>query len=204
MRKQSQEDSENGRTHISQVECKRKNPIFGPTLGPSGSGQSSSTVFGASESNSSRRHYTACRTYLGSHFSVGHQFRGGQEGGVRTNCVLRRHKPTLLMASAMTCSPVAGIASDLGVLPSTAQSLSTVASVTSSLVCDENTSKMSAANCLFRSCEEKRDVGGQYRVLRGNRRSVQKSVIQANAMTRVTHPRIHLLPLDRVATHRVH
>ena len=103
----------------------------------------------------------------------------------------------------MTCSPVASIALDLGVLPGTAQSLSTVASVMSSLVCDETPNKMSA-NRLFRSCEEKLDVGGGYGGLRGNRRSVEKTVIQASAMVCVTYLRIHLIPLDRVATHRVH
>ena len=200
MWEQSREDSERGRTHISKAVCKRKNAIFGPTPGFSISEQSSSTVFGTSESNSSHRH-TACRIY---HFPVGHQLRGGQEGGVRTNCVLRRQKPTLLMESAMTSSPVASRASRLSVVPSAARSLSTATSVTSSLVCDETTRETSAANSLFRSCKEKRDDGGRYRVLRGNRRSVEKPVIRANAMMCVTHPRIHLLPLDCAATHYFH
>ena len=187
MWEQSQEDSENGRTHIFQAAYKRKNAIFGPTTRFSGSEQSSSTVFGTSKSNLSPRHYTACLTNLGSHFSVGHQFRGGQGDGLRTNCVLRRQKPALRMESAVTSSSIASRAPRLSVLPSAVRSLSTAASVTSSLVCDETTGEMCAANCLFRSWEEKkRDVGGRYRVLRGNSRSVEKSVIGANALICIT------------------
>jgi len=58
----SQENSEHERTYISQAACKHKMAIFGPTPG---SGQSSTTVFGTSESNSSRRRCAACLIYLG-------------------------------------------------------------------------------------------------------------------------------------------
>ncbi len=63
-RVRSQEDSEYERTHISQAACKHRKAIFGPKPG---SEQSSSTVFGISESNSSqaRRRCAARRIYLG-------------------------------------------------------------------------------------------------------------------------------------------
>jgi hypothetical protein len=61
-RARSQGDSEHGRTHKSRSACKHKKAVFGPTLG---SEQSSSTVFGTSEPNSSRRRFAVCRIYLG-------------------------------------------------------------------------------------------------------------------------------------------
>ena len=71
----------------------------------------------------------------------------GEEEG--TNWVFRRQKPTLLMASAMTCSSAASTASRLRVPPSPLRSLSTAASVTSSFVCEESMSEMSVAKRLF-------------------------------------------------------
>jgi hypothetical protein len=49
------------RTNISQAACKQRNAIFGPTPGNE---HSSSTVFGTSESKSSRRRCAACLMYL--------------------------------------------------------------------------------------------------------------------------------------------
>jgi len=58
----SQEDSEREKTYISQAAHEHRKAVFGPTPG---SEQSSSTVFGTSESNSSRRRSAACRICLG-------------------------------------------------------------------------------------------------------------------------------------------
>ena len=63
-------------TDISQAACKHKNAIFGPTPG---SEQSSSTVFGTSESKSSRRRRAACLIYLSRFFlPCWSATRGGQ------------------------------------------------------------------------------------------------------------------------------
>jgi len=88
--------------------------------------------------------------------------------------------------------------------PSAARSLSTAASVTSSLVCDESISEMSVANRLFcpRQKRKKETMTGdtEHReVIAGQLKSWGLEL-----MIRVAHPRIHLLPLGRVATHGVH
>ena len=162
MRDQSQEDQEDGRTHISQVACKRKGHLWSHIRIVR---KRAKLVDGFQHIRiklAQALHSLSDIYRLGSHFSVGHRFRGEQEGSLRTNCALRRQKPTLLMASATTCSPVASRASRLRVLPSAARSLSTAASVTSSLVYDETTVEMGAVNCLFRPCEEKREISVGY------------------------------------------
>lgn len=54
-------EKKGGITHISHAACKHRKAILGPTPG---SEHSSSTVFGTSESNSSRRRCAACLMYL--------------------------------------------------------------------------------------------------------------------------------------------
>ena len=118
-----------------------------------------------------------------SRFSVGHQFRRGREGGVGTNCVLRRQKPTLLIESAMTWSSAASRPSRLRMPPSAARSLSTAASVTSSFVCDDSISEMSVENRLFcprQKRKKERDDGRRYGALRRNSGSVEKLGTKTN------------------------
>ena len=55
-----------------------------------------------------------------------------------------------------------------------------------------------------RSGKRERESGARHGISTSNSRQVEKSVIRANAMIRVTHQKIHLIPLGRVATHRVH
>ena len=87
--------------HVSTLIVYRPDILTYPIVGSSYSllrlpgSKESSTVFGTSESNTSRTPGAACQTYLGFNFlSVCDQSRGGQEGSVRTKYVLRRQKPT--------------------------------------------------------------------------------------------------------------
>ena len=153
------EESRERETHISHAACKHRKAILGPTPG---SEHSSSTVFGTSESNSSRKRCAACLMYLRQSLNT-KNYRQQRFG--ETDCVFRRQKPTLLMHSVMTCSSAASNASRLSVPPNAARSLSTAASVTSSLVCEESMSDMSVAKRLFwhpnlSQCEEELRGGG--------------------------------------------
>jgi len=127
---------------------------------------------------------------------------------VGTHCALRRQMPTLLMASAMTCSSEASRAPRLSVPPSAARSLSTTASVTSSFACGERMSEMSVANRLF--CpRQKRKEKRKKDTTAGDTEHLEITIGQQRSrglavMIHRAHQGIHLLSLGRVATHRVH
>ena len=107
-----------------QAVCKAKNAIFGPTPGRE---QSSSTVFGTSESKSSRSFCAAFLRYP----------------------VLRRQNPTLSIAREMVDSSAPIIPSIEILPPRAARSLDMAASVISSFVCDESMSDTRVANRRF-------------------------------------------------------
>ncbi len=134
-------------THISHAACKHRKAIFGPTPG---SEHSSSTVRGTSDPNTSRRRTAACLIYLQSPPSTKKKKTPRRTSvGEVTDCVFRRQKPTLPIQPAMTCSGASRTASRLSVPPHAARRLSTAASVTPSLVCDDSMSDTSVAKRLF-------------------------------------------------------
>ena len=111
-------------TYSFQAVCKARNAIFGPTPGRE---HSSSTVFGTSDSKSSRNFCAACFRYP----------------------VLRRQNPTLLIAWEMVESSAPMIPSREMLPPRAARSLVMAASVVSSFVCDESISDTRVANRRF-------------------------------------------------------
>lgn len=67
-------------------------------------------------------------------------------GSERPHSVLRRQNPTLAIASDIVASSASIKASTVRLPPTASRSFETAASVTSSLVCEDNMSEMSVAN----------------------------------------------------------
>lgn len=120
-----------------------RNAILGPTPG---SEQSSSTVFGTSESKSSCNRCAVCLMYLFAEKKRGRMIVGhSHETQSYTHCVFRLQNPTLAIASEMTASSASNTAWTESDPPSAVRSFPTAASVTSSLVCEESIKDTSVA-----------------------------------------------------------
>lgn len=102
-----------------------------------------------------------------------------------TDCVFRRQKPTLAMASEMAASSAWRTASTLRLPPTASRSFVTAASVTSSFVCDDNMRDTSVANLRF--CD---DVTNKMIVHRSKQYRVERTLGSVSLNCALSHPMV--------------